>query len=224
MKKNLKKQYNPIVKEFTLQRKKFNKFSDIRFGACTILISKVCTHALDLGCGDGKDMLSGQFSHMKYCGVDSSSKMVKIARKNTGADIRCEDFAKTSFANESFDLITSKWAMQTSSEIEPIYSEVYRLLKHGGYFVFLVVHPMRQFIEKKKQGKNYWEKEIVDSILFKGTLTVKEPTHTLEEYLSQEFLRKFSLLRIEEGAEFPAAEQIGGDTYPTFLIIVAQKK
>lgn len=157
-------------------------------------------------------------------GVDSSSEMVALAKQNTAADIRCEDFAHTSFESKSFDLITSKWAMQTSPEIDPIYKEAHRLLKSDGYFVFLVVHPIRQFLEKKKPGKSYFEKEIVDSIIFDGAITVYEPSHTLKEYLSETFLSLFTLQSIDEGAEFPAAEQIDGDIYPTHLIVTAQKK
>lgn len=220
----LSKQYNAIANDFISQRENFNKFSDTKLMESTLTISKECIFALDFGCGDGKDILWLQSLGMKCSGVDSSSEMVKAAAENTNADIRCEDFAKTSFENGSFDLITSKWAMQTSPYIDPIYCEACRLLKPGGYFVFLVVHPIRQFLEKKKTGKDYFKKEVVDSVLFGGTVTVQEPTHTLVEYLSETFLKKFSLLNIEEGGEFPASERIGGDTYPTYLIIIAQKK
>lgn len=114
--------------------------------------------------------------------------------------------------------------MQTSAEIAPIYDEAARLLKKGGHFAFLVTHPIRQFIEKKKTGKDYFKKEIVESVIFAGAITVYEPTHTLREYLGKDFTKHFSLIALEEGPEFPAAEKIGGDNYPTYLIIVAQKK
>jgi hypothetical protein len=32
------------------------------------------------------------------------------------------------------------------------------------------------------------------------------------------------LIELVEDYEFPAAEQIGGDIYPTYLIVVARKK
>lgn len=223
-KSTLSKQYNAIAEGFINQRENFNKFSDIKLIENTLPMLNNCTHSLDFGCGDGKDILCLQSLGMKCAGVDSSSEMVKVAKENTGADIRLEDFANTSFEDKSFDLITSKWAIQTSPHIDPIYKEAARLLKRNGYIVFLVVHPIRQFIEKKKQGKDYFKKEVVDSVLFDGAITVQEPSHTLTEYLSETFLKNFSLLKIEEGSEFPASEQIGGDNYPTYLIIVAQKK
>ncbi len=218
----LNKQYNGITDTFVALRKGFNEISDNTFK--DILKGVHCKNILDLACGNGDMIIYLQALGLSCAGVDISSEMVALATKNTNADVRCEDFTNTSFENESFDLITSKWAIQTSAEIDPIYSEAHRLLKSRGYFVFLTVHPIRQFLEKKKSGKDYFKKEIVDSIIFDGAITVYEPSHTLKEYLSETFFSLFTLIGIEEGAEFPAAEQIDGDIYPTYLIITAQKK
>lgn len=224
MKKDLTTQYNGISEKYESLRLSFNQVSDAVFIKMLSQVISQTTHAIDFACGDG-DMIKYLKGMQIACvGVDSSSDMAALARKNTNADIRCEDFTKTSFASESFDLITSKWAMQTSAEIAPIYDEAARLLKKGGHFAFLVTHPVRQFIEKKKTGKDYFKKEIVASVIFSGAITVYEPTHTSKEYLGKDFTKHFSLVDLEEGPEFPAAEQIGGDNYPTYLIIVAQKK
>ena len=155
-----------------------------------------------------------------------SAEMCTLAKQDKNvSDIRNESFSsKMSFNSKEFGLIVSKYAIQTAQEIKPIYDEVYRLLDDQGYFTFLVVHPMRQFIEKKKQGKDYFKKELVESIIFDGKITVTEASHTLSEYLNSDFLNKFSLVDIKEGYDFPASEQINGDIYPTFLIIVVQKK
>lgn len=181
---------------------------------------------LDLGCGAGKDSVFYAQKGFSYFGVDSSAEMCALAKQNQNvSDIRNESFSeKLSFEDGLFGLIVSKYAIQTASDIKPIYDEAYRLLDDNGYFVLLVVHPMRQFIEKKKQGKDYFKKELVESIIFDGKIIVTEASHTLSEYLNFDFLNVFSLIDIKEGYDFPASEQINGDTYPTFLIIVAQKK
>ncbi|MBP6912239.1 MAG: class I SAM-dependent methyltransferase [Candidatus Pacebacteria bacterium] len=221
----LSKQYNNVAGEFEKVFGKMNEKSVVALNnALATLLTERIKNAIDLGSGLGDMIQYLKSKNITCAGVDSSSEMVEKARLSTNADIRCEDFANTSFESNSFDLITSKWAMQTSKEIAPIYNEASRLLKKNGYFVFLVVHPLRQFLEKKKQGKDYFKKEIVDSIIFDGAITVQEPSHTLMEYLGKGFSKYFSLIDINEGAEFPAAEQIGGDNYPTYLIIVAQKK
>jgi ubiquinone/menaquinone biosynthesis C-methylase UbiE len=219
----LSKQYDPIVSDYISLRKKMNRISDTAFLECITPFISPTGKALDFGCGSG-DLIQHISKYMECAGIDTSSEMVSVAKKVTGADIREEDFAHTSFADNSCTLVVSKWAMQTSREIDPIYSEARRVLVSGGHFIFLVVHPFRHFLEKKKVGKDYFQQEIVQSVIFDGTITVEEPTHTMQEYLSDFFLKNFSLVAIKEGAEFPAAEQLGGDIYPTYLIIAAQKK
>ncbi len=228
-KKQLNTQYNGISDTYQELRRGFNEISDEAFKKLLTLILEPnltlsAKKIIDFACGNGDMIKYFQERGIQCCGVDSSSEMVTLAKQNTGGDIRCEDFAKTSFESNSFDLVISKWAMQTSADIDAIYTEAARLLKSDGHFVFLVVHPFRQFLEKKKQGKDYFKKEIVDSIIFDGAITVHEPSHTLKEYLSETFFKLFTLTGINEGAEFPAAEQIGGDIYPTYLIITAQKR
>lgn len=222
---NLSKQYNNVADDFGKVFGEMNKQSVVALNTVLepILIKGI-NDAVDFGCGLGDMIEYLQGRNITCAGVDSSTEMVAKAQEATGVDIRCEDFAHTSFEAGSFDLITSKWAMQTSEKINPIYKEAHRLLKKDGYFVFLTVHPIRQFLEKKKLGKDYFKKEIVDSVIFDGAITVYEPSHTLKEYFSETFLSLFTLINIEEGAEFPAAEQIGGDNYPTYLIITARKR
>lgn len=181
---------------------------------------------LDLGCGAGADASFYTEKGFTYFGIDSSKEMCILATKNSAvAEVRNESFSQSlSFTDKQFGLIVSKYAMQTAWEIQPIYKETARMLGDSGYFIFLVVHPLRQFIEKKKQGKDYFKKQVVESIIFDGKITVSEPSHTLSEYFSEGFLKYFSLLGIKEGADFPNSEKVNGDNYPTYLIITARKK
>lgn len=183
-------------------------------------------NVLDLGCGAGADAEFYAEKGFLYFGVDASKEMCDMAVKNTKvAGVKNETFSeKISYEDKRFGLIVSKYAMQTAEEISPIYENAARLLDDKGYFVFLVVHPFRQFLEKKKQGKDYFKQEFVESVIFDGELVVTEPTHTLGEYFSKFFLENFDLIEVKEGYDFPASEQIGGDIYPTYLIVVARKK
>jgi ubiquinone/menaquinone biosynthesis C-methylase UbiE len=120
-------------------------------------------------------------------------------------------------------VVVSKWAIQTSPEIEPIYKEVARVLKPNGAFLFLACHPLRQFLEKKKHPKDYFKKEMVESILFGGKVVVQEPSHTMNEYLSPFFFEHFRLQGYFEGFD-DAIEMVDGDTYPGFSIFRASRK
>ncbi len=226
MKKNLAQQYTDgIAETFANSLGEMNRSSVDDFKrAIGLILGKKERHAIDLGCGPG-DMISHLHSLGHKCmGIDSSSDMVALARKNSHARIIHGDFSKTLLKPNEVDLVISKWAMQTAEHIEPIYREVVRIIRKGGHFVFLVVHPFRQFIEKKNPQADYFKKEIVHSEIFNREITVQEPSHTMAEYLSDYFLSHFTVCSIREAAEFPAAERIGEWNYPTYLIITAQKK
>jgi ubiquinone/menaquinone biosynthesis C-methylase UbiE len=150
--------------------------------------------------------------------------MVRLAReKNPNGVIAVGSFDKIPFKDQSFDFVVSKWALQTADLIDPIYKEIVRVLKPGGRLIYLACHPIRQFIEKKRKGKDYFKKEIVESVFFDGQITALEPSHTFNEYLSPFFFKNFELEAYEEGFD-SGAEKVDGDIYPSFFIIKAVLK
>lgn len=178
---------------------------------------------LDMGCGAGFDLNFFGSQGLSLYGFDASEEMVKLSKmRNKEADIKLGKFDQIPFESNFFDFVVSKWAIQTASDIDPIYKEVLRVLKPGGEFVFLAGHPIRQFIEKKKTPKDYFKKEMVESIIFDGKIKLSEPTHTMSEYLSDLFLTRFSLLAYREAFE-SSGEKINGDTYPMYFIFKARK-
>ena len=140
-----------------------------------------------------------------------------------GEDIRVARFEEVPFDDDCFDIVVSKYAIQTAPNLGPIWSEVHRILKPKGVFVYLAVHPMRQFLERKKQGEDYFQQTIVDSLILNNSILVKEPTHTFNEYLTGDFLSKFDIQKYQESWD-PAAERIGGQKYPGYFIIKASKR
>ena len=179
---------------------------------------------LDLGCGNGTDMqyYKYRFGDNIY-GVDASEKFIEEASAKK-LNVSIGLFDKIPHEEKSFDVVVSKYALQTVDDFKDTYKEVSRVLKPGGKFIFLTVHPMRQFFEKKTKHKNFFQKTIVKSVLFGGKIIAKEPTHTLEEYLSAEFFKLFNLEKFIEKDDFYSAEQLNGDKYPTYMIISATKK
>lgn len=176
---------------------------------------------LDLGCGDGSDLT--QLKGDIY-GIDASEEMVKIAQeKNPKGEIKVAVFEDIPFSDQMFDIVLSKWSFQSSPNIDSIYNEIARVLKPQGYLIFLTTHPMRQFYEKRHKGKNYFDQEVVESFFFNKQFSVKEPTHTLNDYLSPTFFTHFTLLAFEEGND-SAVERIDGDIYPSYFIIKARRK
>lgn len=179
---------------------------------------------LDLGCGDGYDLSQIKLRKAVIFGVDASEEMVKLAQqKNPEGTIKLGFFEEIPFQDHLFDVVISKWAFQTSANIDPIYHEIARVMKQNGQLIYLSSHPIRQFIEKKRKSKDYFKKEIVESVFFDGQVIAKEPSHTLNEYLSPTFFKYFTLESYEEGYD-SGAEKVDGDIYPSYFIIKARLK
>jgi hypothetical protein len=64
---------------------------------------------------------------------------------------------------------------------------------------------------------------VVDCHILGNTVLVKEPTHTMSEYLNDFLFKNFDVLSYDEQWD-PAAESIGGKKYPGYFILKAQKR
>ena len=89
--------------------------------------------------------------------------------------------------------------------------------------MYLVTHPFRQFLEKKEGKTDYFEQKIVQSRILNDAIVVEEPSHTLNEYLTSEFLKNFDIRFYGEFWD-AAAEQIEGKKYPGYFILKAIKR
>ena len=219
---DLSHQYNPLADTFESVQEEGNRVSR---GAFRKMLPEIKgKDVLDIACGEGTDCafyLEG--GAKSVAGIDASKELIEKGKKKyPGIDFQEGLFEKIPFRDEVFDFVFSKYALMTSADLEPIFNEVHRVLKSGGEFVFLVTHPIRQFYEKKKEGKDYFKKEIVESVCFDGALTFREPTHTLQEYFSPFMLNNFTLLAYDEQFD-PAAEKIV-DVYPSFMTLRWVKK
>lgn len=216
-------QYDAVARLFSEKFLKYNQNS-IQAYFRSFDVTMANKRVLDLGCGEGFDMKVFSERGALVYGVDSSIEMVQLARqKNPESVVEVSSFEKVPFEDSTFDFVVSKWALQSAGTIDPIYEEIHRVLKPGGKLVCLICHPIRQYVEKKKKGKNYFEKEIIHSSLFDGQILVQEPSHTLSEYLSPVFFNHFVLEAFEEGINL-GAEKIDNDVYPSYFIMKATRK
>ncbi len=179
---------------------------------------------LDLACGDGLDLQYYKTLGVEIFGLDASDELVEIAKqKNPGTDIRVGLFEKIPFEDACFDIVLSKYAIQTSKDMNPVFSEIHRVLKPGGIMMYLVTHPFRQFFEKREDKASYFEQKIVDSHILNNSITVKEPSHTLNEYMNDFLFNNFDVQLYREYWD-AAAEQIGEKKYPGYFILKAKKR
>jgi len=220
----LKKQYNGFAKDYSHIIKKKARFSR-RIFYNHFDFPLAGKKVLDAGCGDGTELLYCIKQKANAFGIDSSEGMVNLAKQNVPlAKVQVGDFAALPFPDRFFDIIISKHAMQSSADVGQILEEFHRVLKPKGSLLYLSVHPLRQFMERKKKKKDYFHKEKVESVLFGGLIKVMEPTHTFNEYLNPWFLKNFDIHEYEECFDPESAEKVEESSYPGFFIIKAQKR
>ncbi|MFH1802402.1 MAG: class I SAM-dependent methyltransferase [archaeon] len=224
MKDRIESQYDGFAEAFTQETEKYNERSRAAFYAM-FNFDMSGRRLLDVGCGDGYDLNEFQKRDVLVEGIDSSKEMIKIAKTRLPETslIVCP-MESLPYEDASFDVVTSKYALQTSRDVPKSISEMCRVLRPGGILAYLTVHPLRQFLEKGNSARDYYRQDVVESNFFGGTVTAHEPTHTMEEYLNTEFLAQFQIDYFREHSDFPSARGINGDIYPCFFVLKAQKK
>jgi len=107
---------------------------------------------LDLACGEGYNTRMLARKGAKVTGVDFSTKLLELAKleeakEKLGIDYYASDAADLSkFPGNHFDLATCFMALQDIENYEKAISEVARVLKNKGRFVFSIPHPCFEVI------------------------------------------------------------------------------
>ncbi len=221
---DLASQYDAFADDFVRGAEDYNFKSRKAYYSALEMISLKGGKVLDVGCGDGWDLQRISSMGAEVFGIDSSSELVRMAQKNNpDVPIVWGDMNDLPFKDSYFDVVLSKYVIQTSEDVPKTLVEMSRVLKAGGTLAYLAVHPLRQFLEKKKHPKDYFMQEVVESRFFGGRVSANEPTHTFNEYFNKNFLRSFRVDYFEEFEDFPSSERMGGDNYPCFFIVSATK-
>ena len=180
---------------------------------------------LDVGSGDGSDCQNYFDMGAIVTGLEPSDNFVNTAKeKYSKCDFVLGGGECLPFEDASFDVVFSKYALQTSSNVPKIFSEMNRVLKKGGTMLILSKHPLRQFLEQDTEQKDYFKNNPTTSNIYQGKITLHEYSHPMTEYINDEFLKNFDLVSFKEEQDFPASEQKNNWNYPTFFIIKAIKR
>jgi len=145
--------------------------------------------ALDIGCADGRFTLSIAPYFKKIIAIDLSEGMLKAAKKLqqqvkiNNVNFEKQNASKTSFENNSFDLIYSRRGPTP-------FSEIFRLLKSGGYFIQIGIgeQDCRKIKEvfDRGQGFGQWDTPII-KIVKQKTQAVGFQTIFAQEYFYNEY-------------------------------------
>ncbi len=99
---------------------------------------------ISLGCGSGEDCHYLQtHGANEVTGIDLSDKLIDIAASSyPECDFKTMDMEHLDFPDQSFDLAYSSLAIHYIEDWHQVFSEVYRVLKPGAYFLFSCNHPV----------------------------------------------------------------------------------
>jgi SAM-dependent methyltransferase len=119
---------------------------------------------LDAGCGEG--YLSRLLAERgaRVVGVDLSRKLLAVAKKHEASKpmgvryLRADLADLSAFQGESFDLAVSNIVLVDVARYREAIREIFRVLKHGGRFLFCITHPA---FEGPVPGR--WVREPIDS-------------------------------------------------------------
>ena len=127
---------------------------------------------LDLSCGEGYNSRILAKKGARVVGVDFSTEMIKYAKQTEKTDrlgikYHVADAADLKMLkNQSFDIVTSFMALMDIERYEDAISEVARVLKRKGRFVFTITHPCFDYGDTTKgepiaewKGEDTREKE-----------------------------------------------------------------
>jgi ubiquinone/menaquinone biosynthesis C-methylase UbiE len=112
--------------------------------AAVELLGRGSGSCLDLGCGTGRAIPQLVEAGWTVTGVDISNDQLVLARQHAGhlaEDFLLADAQRLPFEHGSFDAVLSILTHTDFDEPQLAFSEARRVLRPGGRFVYLGVHP-----------------------------------------------------------------------------------
>lgn len=97
-------------------------------------------HCLDVACGTGLHFEAVASTGRTVVGVDLSRDQLRIAGRRTGAVVR-GDAGRLPFVSGRFPAAVCTYLHTDIEDVRQVFAEVARVLRPGGRFVYLGVHP-----------------------------------------------------------------------------------
>jgi SAM-dependent methyltransferase len=217
-------------------RSYFNTFVDVPAMAEVLQGAVGGKRVLDLGCGSGifTGMLRDWGAEVK--GIDASDTLVEIARREqTGIEFVSGDAAELPYSDAEFDLVSSNLVVHYFDDLNPLFSNVARVLAPGGQFVFSFHHPLMEVMgaelddgaEGEFRMKAYFNNEPYEFGLVPG-MKITAFHHSFEDVFGALAASGFSVELLKEPRPAAEARRYNKQAYdritryPSFCIIGAR--
>lgn len=183
---------------------------------------------LDAGCGAGHLAAELVGRGASVVGLDVSHEMLGYARERTPeADVLRADLGTDlPFADGAFDGVASSLAFHYVEEWSPLFRDLRRVLRPGGWVVFSVQHPHADF-EEYEDARNYHEVERVSAVWSSFGEEVEVPTYRrpVSAVLEPALDAGFRLDRLKEPTPTEEYREVAPERYeyeatrPNFLCL-----
>ena len=167
-KKTVKDGYNTIANRYLAERTRDSQ--DVRLLDELMERLPVNAKVLDAGCGAGIPISQILSERFQVTGVDFSEAQVELAKKNVPtAEFLCEDMTKMDFPDETFNGITSYYAIIhiPREEHQALLANFHRMLKPGGLALLCLgaEHLIDDIDENYLGTRMYWSHYDADTYL-----------------------------------------------------------
>ena len=157
--KTVKEGYNAIANRYLAERTRDSE--DVRLLNDFMERLPVSAIVLDAGCGAGIPISQKLSERFQVKGVDFSEAQIELAKKNVpNATFLCEDMAKLDFPENTFDGITSYYAIIhiPREEHQSLLANFHRMLKPGGIALLCLgaEHSVEDIDENYLGARMYW--------------------------------------------------------------------
>jgi ubiquinone/menaquinone biosynthesis C-methylase UbiE len=128
-------------------------------GTLRLLAAAAGESAIDVACGQGVLCRVLQSRGLKATGVDAATELIKAARERGPSEIQyfVGDARDLSFIGPAkFDAAACVLAIQNIDPVRPVFEGVARVLKPGGRFVMVMMHPCFRGAKETSWG---WDDE-----------------------------------------------------------------
>jgi ubiquinone/menaquinone biosynthesis C-methylase UbiE len=169
-----------------------NKTRDLEAAAIRYLLAEVpFSHAIELGCGTGKNTEWLATKAAQLTAVDFSAEMLSRAKaKLPGGNISFQqaDIArKWEFLSVPVDLVTCSLILEHLPELDFVFEQASQALRPGGCFYVGELHPFKQYQGSKARFENGGKEVVLDCF-----------THHISDYLAAAYQHGFHCEQLQE--------------------------
>lgn len=177
-----------ILKSFDAKSSSYDEYSFVQKEVSERMIKRLKflkskpLNILDIGCGTGylSDLISQYLPNSNIVCMDFSYEMVSQCKsKNIKLEPLVADAEYMPFKASTFDLVISSFTLHWCQQIDKIFSDIFRILKNDGNFMFTTVGPdtLKELRNAYKLIDNYEHINTFDDMHTYGDILLSSGFH-----------------------------------------------